>query len=256
MLSSSPSTPPPSDGPTFYARPRFLGRTRGKEWWTVLHPPYTMLHLSLVTIGACLTGPVNAVKFVATLLAFFLAVGVGAHSLDELHGRPLKTTIPTWQLITAAAVGLGGAVALGIIGMFLVSPYLAIFIVVGVLIALGYNLEFFGGRLHTTRVFILGWGAFPILTAYFAQHHSLSVASLFAATFGALITKIQQLLSAPARDLRRRAQSVSGEIIGLDGSSTPITRASMLQPLERALKTLCWTGAALACSLVFLRFLG
>lgn len=253
-MTTKPSAQAPPDGPAFYAHPRFLRSPRWKEWWTVLHPPYTVLHLSLVTIGACLVGPVNVVKLVATLVAFFLAVGVGAHSLDELHGRPLKTSIPTWQLVFAAVAGLGGAVALGIVGLFVVSAYLAIFIVVGVLIAVGYNLEIFEGRLHTTNVLILGWGAFPILTAYFAQHRALSFASLFCAAFGALITKIQQQLSTPARDLRRRALEVHGEIDRLDGSTTPITRASLLEPLERSLKTLCWTGPLLACSLLCLRF--
>jgi len=219
----------------------------------VLHPPYTMLQLSLVTIGACLSGPVNAVKLSATLVAFFLAVGVGTHALDELHDRPLKTSIPAPQLAWAALLGLGGAVALGIVGVFVVSAFLVVFIVVGVTIAVGYNLEVLHGRLHTATVLVLGWGAFPILTAYFAQHASLSIASLFAAVFGALITRIQQLLSTPARDLRRRVRSVQGEIVHLDGTATPITRASLLMPLERSLRTLCWAGVAVALSLVILR---
>lgn len=242
------------DGPAFYAQPRFLRRSRARQWWTVLHPPYTMLHLSLVTIGACLSGPVNAVKLAATLAAFFLAVGVGAHALDELHGRPLRTTIPGPQLAVAAVVGLGGAVALGVVGMRVVSPLLGIFIVVGVAIAVGYNLELLEGRLHTPLVLIIGWGAFPVLTAYFAQHRTLSLASFLAATFGALLTKIQQVLSTPARELRRRAHSVSGEMTRLDGTSTPLTRASLLRPLEQGLKILCWTGVAIALSLVALRF--
>ena len=249
---ANPSTPPPE--PAFYARPRFLRHTRLRQWWTVLHPPYTMLHLSLVTIGACLAGPVNAVKLLATLAAFFLALGVGAHALDELHGRPLVTTIPSSHLVAAALIGLGGAVALGVAGTFIVSPFLALFIVIGVVIAVGYNLELFGGRLHTPAIVVLGWGAFPILTAYFAQHDALSVASLLAAAFGALITRIQQLLSTPARDLRRRAHSVSGEIVHVDGTTTAITRSSLLRPFERALMTLCWSGVALAISLLLLRF--
>lgn len=248
------SVQPSEEGPAFYAQPKFLHRPRWKQWWTVLHPPYTMLHLSLVTIGACLSGPVNAVKLTASLIAFFFAVGVGAHTLDELHGRPLKTTIPTLHLIAAALFGMGGAVALGIVGMYLVSAYLGIFIVVGVIIAVGYNLEILGGRLHTPLVLVLGWGAFPILTGYFAQHNTLSIASIMAAIFGALLTWIQQILSTPARDLRRRVRTVEGELLRDDGSVTPITRALILQPLEKALKVLCWSGVAVALSLAFLRF--
>jgi hypothetical protein len=240
--------------PSFYARPRFLRRTRLREWWTVLHPPYTMLHLSLVTIGACLVGPVNATRLVETLAAFFLALGVGAHALDELNDRPLKTTIPRWQLVTAATVGFSGAIGLGILGMFLVSNYLAIFIIVGAFIAVSYNLELFSGRLHNGLVLVLAWGAFPILTAYFAQHATLSVPAFAVAAFGALITQIQRILSTPARDLRRRTASVQGTMTRADGTTVAITPETILMPLERALMTLCWLGVTMAVALAYLRF--
>jgi hypothetical protein len=239
--------------PSFYAQPKFLTRPRLREWWTVLHPPYTVLHLSLVTIGACLAGPVNMARLAVTLVAFLLAVGVGAHSLDELHGRPLKTSIPTRELIIASCISIGGAVALGVVGMILVSPYLAIFIFVGALIAIGYNLELFHGRLHTGTVLVFGWGAFPVLTAYFAQHADLGVASFFAAAFGALITRIQRQLSSPARDLRRRTDSVEGVMVRADGTTVPLSRQTMLEPLEGALKTLCWSGVAIAMALAYLQ---
>ena len=241
-------------GPAFYAAPRLLQSRRAREWWTVLHPPYTALHLSLVTIGACLSAPTNAVTLVATLGAFLLAVGVAAHSLDELHGRPLATSIPGWQLVAASSLGLGGAVALGVVGMVVVSPYLAVFIVVGVAVALAYNLELLGGRLHTGTVLVLSWGAFPVLTAYFAQHGTLSAGAVGAAIFGALLARIQRQLSTPARVLRRRTRAVVGTIEYPDGQSHPITRASLLAPLEDALRSLCWAGPVLALTLAVVRF--
>jgi len=240
-------------GPSFYAQPRFLRHPRLRDWWTVAHPPYTMLHLSLVTIGACLVAPVNAVRLVITLVAFFLAVGVGAHCLDELNGRPLKTSIPRWQLVAGSCAGLGGAIALGVVGMILVSDYLAVFIVVGVAVAVGYNLELFHGRLHNGTVLVLSWGAFPVLTAYFAQHETLSLAAFGAAAFGALVTQLQRQLSTPARELRRRTADVDGVVEHLDGTRTPITKQSLLRPLEGALRTLCWLGVALAATLAYLR---
>jgi hypothetical protein len=212
-----------------------------------------MMHLSFVVVGACLAGPVNNVRLVVTVAAFFLAVGVGAHALDELQGRPLSTSIPTWQLVVASSVGLGGAVALGIVGSVLVSPYLAFFIAVGVTIALAYNLELFHGRLHTDAVFALGWGAFPLLTAYYAQHANLSVPALLAAAFAAFISQAQRDLSSPARVIRRRTASVVGVQELLDGTTVPITSESMLAPFERALRGLCWATFALALSLLYLR---
>ncbi len=247
-LSTSPT------GPAYYAQPKFLHRPRWREWWTVLHPPYTLLHLSLVTIGACLSSPVSLSRLLFTVAAFFLAVGVGAHCLDELTGRPLRTTIPSWQLVSAATAGLTGAVVLGVVGIFLVSAYLAIFIAVGVTIAVGYNLELFDGRLHNTTVVVVGWGGFPVLTAYFAQHDALSVAAVAAAVFGTLVTLLQQQLSTPSRELRRRTDSVTGVVVRVDGTSYPLNKQMMLAPLERSLKTLCWAGPLLALSLLLARF--
>jgi hypothetical protein len=244
----------PANGPAYYARPRFLTSPALRDWWTLLHPPYTMWHLSYVVIGACLLGPVNAVRLVATLVAFFLAVGIGAHALDELHGRPLGTSIPAGHLILASSLGITVAVALGVLGMVKVSPFLGIFIGVGVIIALGYNLEMFRGRLHTDALFSLSWGAFPLLTAYFAQHGRLSVASVLAALFAALLSQAQRQLSSPARELRRKASSVEGNVVHLDGSSTPIDKDSMLRPLELALRSLCWAVVVLAVALASARF--
>jgi hypothetical protein len=138
--------------------------------------------------------------------------------------------------------------------MFLVSYYMAVFIVVGAFFALSYNLELFSGRFHTPLVLVLSWGAFPILTAYYAQHATVGVAAFAAAAFGALIVQIQRLLSTPARDLRRRTASVEGTMTRADGTSVPITAQTILRPLERSLMTLCWLGVAMAVALAYLQF--
>ena len=113
---TSPADLPNFEGPAFYARPRLLRNSGLRDWWILLHPPYTLCHLSFVVVGACLAGPVNSFRLWMTVLAFFLAVGVGSHALDEIQGRPLGTEIPTWQLKAAAMFGLGGAVVLGVFG--------------------------------------------------------------------------------------------------------------------------------------------
>ncbi|MHB2029374.1 MAG: hypothetical protein ACYCPT_11230 [Acidimicrobiales bacterium] len=240
--------------PAFYARPTFLRRSSHQQWWTVLHPPYTLMHLSFVVIGACLVGPTNAWRLIATLFAFFLAVGVGAHALDELHGRPLSTSIPQWQLVLAAVTGLGGAVAFGIDGVVTVSAYLTIFIVAGVTLALAYNLELFHARFHTDIVFALSWGGFPFLTAYFAQHGRLGLASLLGAAFVTVFSRAQRQLSSPARALRRRTLSVEGRIVRRNQREVPISRALLLHPLEAALSSLCWSSVILALAFAWIRF--
>lgn len=199
-------------------------------------------------------GPVSVGRLVATLAAFFLAVGVGAHSLDELHGRPLNTSLPTWQLILAAVLGLGGAVALGVVGLYVVRGWFFAFILVGLTAAVSYNLELFGGRLHTRTVVILSWGGFPILTAYYAQHQTISLAAILVAGFGTMMTLAQQQLSTPARELRRRVVAVQGVAVRADGSTTPLDKEMLLAPLEAALRTLCRAGPLLALGLVVARF--
>src|SRR3990172_8530752 len=152
-------------------RPAFYSLTPGgwRDYWSLLHPPYTVWHLSYVVIGASLAAEVQVRWLLETLLAFFLAMALAAHALDELNGRPLRTRIPDGVLWTIAALGLGGAVALGIHGAAEVSPWLWAFIAAGVFLVLAYNLELFGGVVHSDLWFALPWGAFPVLTGAFAQ---------------------------------------------------------------------------------------
>jgi hypothetical protein len=235
--------------PAYYAHPHFLSRPFLRDWWTLLHPPYTAWHLAYVVIGACLVAPVDVGRLLATLLAFFLAVGVGAHALDELHGRPLRTGISDRVLVAASVIGIGGAVVLGVVGSIRVGPGLAVFIAVGVVLAVCYNLELFGGRLHTDATFAASWGAFPLLTAYFAQHDRLSIAAGFAAVFAFFFSAAQRQLSTPARRLRRRTAAVEGTVLDADGSRTALTTPVVLGPLERALRSLSWAVVAMAVAL-------
>jgi hypothetical protein len=238
--------------PAYYA-----ARTRGwrRDLWALLHPPYTAWHLSYVLIGASLAPKVSIVRLLATLLAFFFAVGVSAHALDELRGRPLQSEIPAGLLWAAAGIGLAGAVALGIAGIFVLGLWLLPFIALGVFFVFAYNLELLRGRLHGDFWFALSWGAFPVLTAYFAQTGRLSLAALAAAAAGYALSYAQRILSTPARTLRRKSRSVSGEVILSDGSEVVLDRPTLLRPLERALSALSWGVVALSLGLVASRFL-
>jgi hypothetical protein len=223
--------------------------------WALLHPPYTAWHLSYVLIGASLAPTVSAVRLVATLLAFFLAVGIAAHALDELRGRPLQTAIPAGVLWTGAAIGLMGAVSLGIAGVFVVGPWLLPFIAMGVFFVFAYNLELLRGKVHGDFWFALSWGAFPVVTAYFAQTGRLSLAALAVAAAGYALSYAQRMLSTPARLLRRRSRSVTGVLTMADGSQVSLDRATLLRPLERALAASSWGIFALSLGLVAARLL-
>ncbi len=237
------------------ARPAFYAARPGgwRDWWTVLHPPYTAWHLSYVVVGACLAPVVSVSRLLATLLAFFLAVGVAAHAYDELQGRPLRTTIPAWALIAACALGLSGAVALGALGVLEVGLVLVPFLVVGPLLVVAYNAELFGGVVHTDMGFALAWGAFPVLTAYVAQSAGVSSGAVLAAAGATALSLAQRSLSTPARTLRRRAVAVSGTVVLADGEERRLDRDCLLEPLERGLRMLSWAIVLLATALAALR---
>ena len=238
--------------PAYYAARRG-GAGGWRDWWTLLHLPYTAWHLANVVLGAAVASRFDAGRLVATLAAFLLAVGVSAHALDELHGRPLRTGIPSVALGAAAAAALAGAVALGGAGVVEVGPGLLPFILVGALLVVGYNLELLGGRLHTTVGFAAAWGAFPVLTGAYAQAERVEIPALAAAGAAFAFACAQRLLSNPARTLRRRVRHVEARVVLADGRERVWGRDELLAPLEAALRALVWAMVALAAALLLAR---
>jgi hypothetical protein len=227
------------------------------QWWTLLHPPYTLWHLSYVALGAALAPELSWAMLAATIAAFFLAVGLAAHALDELNGRPLGTAIGSRTLAVVAGLSLGGAALVGIVALPLAGPLLIPCIAVGVLLVLGYNLELFGGRLHTDVAFAAAWGGFPVLVGFLAQAPPLTkpvtAAALCMAVAGTGLSYAQRCLSTPARLLRRRTATVDGAITMSDGTQRALDRSTLLAPLEATLKTLSITVPILAIALLLTR---
>jgi hypothetical protein len=235
-------------------RPAFYAATgRAGEWWTLLHPPYTAWHLSYVAIGAALAPHLDAGRLVATLLAFFLAVGIAAHALDELNGRPLRTSIPSSVLASAATAALFGAVAIGAAGIARVGLVLVPFVVVGAFLVAAYNLELFHGRIHTDAAFAAAWGAFPVLTAYVAQAERLSFPALLAAAAAYALSSAQRHLSSSVRFIRRQTSRVDIAIDLQDGRERTAHEDLLLDPPEAALRALSWGLPVLAAALVAAR---
>ena len=224
-----------------------------RDYWGLLHPPYTLWHLSYVVLGATLAPTVNVRWLVETVLAFFLAMGVAAHALDELHGRPLGTRIPDGVLWTLAGIGLAGAVALGIDGTAQVSPWIWAFIVVGAFLVVAYNLEVFGGVVHSDLWFALAWGAFPALTAFFAQTASVTLASVVLAAACAALSAAQRTLSTPVRRLRRSVAAVQGEVTLRDGTKEPLDEDALRHGPESALRWLSLAMPLIAAAALIAR---
>jgi hypothetical protein len=198
------------------------------------------------------------VRLWAALGAFFLAVGIAAHALDELHGHPLRTRLSDRTLAGLAGAALLGAVGIGIAGIFVVSASLAPFVAAGAFLVCAYNLELFGARFHTDFWFAAAWGAFPAATSFWANAlgiHStgeaLAAVLVTAACFG--LSVVQRRLSTPVRELRRSTVAVSGEQRLADGSARQLTAAALAAPLDASLRALSASLVVLAAGLVAVR---
>jgi hypothetical protein len=235
--------------PAFYA----LGRGRLGDLWTLLHPPYTLWHLSYFVLGAAVAPKLYSDRLLWGLAAFTLAVGVAAHALDELHGRPLQTQIGDRTLWALAGASLAGALAIGVVGVITVSPWLAPLVAAGGLFLPAYNLELLGGRLHTDLLFAVGWGAFPAFTGYFANAEKIALPGILIALGCLAMSVAQRRLSSPARELRRRTSAVNGTRTLRDGSHEALSLAGLLRPLDGALAALSLATCMTACALLAAR---
>lgn len=242
-------------------RPAFYAAAEGgwRDWWGLLHPPYTLWHLSYVAIGSALAPRFDALRFGAALVAFFLALGIAAHALDELNGRPLRTRISNRALVAAAVLALAAASGIGLVMLvrvggsaWFVAGALTV-IAVGVLLVVGYNLELFGGRIHTDAGFAAAWGAFPVVTAYYAQAETIDAVAVLAGGAAFAISWAQRALSTPARFVRRETRGLDMEARLADGGTQRFDERFLLGPIESALRALSWGIALLAAALVLAR---
>jgi hypothetical protein len=222
----------PAVRPAFYA----LRPGGWRDYVTLLHPPYTAWHLSYVAVGAAVAPRFHVDRMLWALAAFALAMGVAAHALDELNGRPLRTRIPGATLVALAAVSLAGALAIGIGAAVAWGYGLLAFLAVGAFLVPAYNLELFGGRFHTDWWFALSWGGFAALTGFYVEAQSIRVEGVLAAAYATAFSLGQRRLSTPVRQARRTLGDTAGT-----------------EPFERALRALACAAVLVACALVAAR---
>ena len=235
--------------PAFYAL-----RTGGwRDYVTLLHPPYTLWHLSYVVIGAALAPTLPVQRLAWGVVAFALALGLGAHALDELNGRPLRTSIPTSVLAATAGASIGGAFLIGLVATIAWTGWILPFVVFGTFIVVAYNLELFGGRFHSDTWFALAWGAFPVLTGYVGATGALRPVAVLAAAFAAFLSLAQRHLSTQVRRTRRQATRFSGTVAYREGAEKPVVPESFTRAPEAALRALAYAVVTLAVTLLVLR---
>ncbi len=243
---SSEAASQPQSRPAFYA----LGGGRAGDLVTLLHPPYTAWHLSYFALGAAVAPTLYVNRLLWGLAAFALAVGLAAHALDELHDRPLRTGLSDGVLLGCGAIGLLGAVAIGVAGALTVTAWLIPFVLAGAAFVAAYNLELFGGRLHSDLWFAIGWGAFPAFTGYFVNAGKVALPGLLIAAGCLAMSVAQRRLSSRARELRRRTAAVSGTVTLRDGTSEELSIAQLLSPFDGALAAMSLAMVLTAAALV------
>ena len=243
------SVTPPFGGAAFYA----LRPGGWRDYWTLLHPPYTAWHLSYVLLGAALAPSPDPRVVVGALLAFFLAVGIAAHSFDELQGRPLGTRIRSRVLVALGACGLAGALALGIAAATVVGPGYLVFVVAGAALVLLYAFEV--PLVHSDLGFALAWGGFPVLATAFAVG-AAPLPSALVAFAAALVSLAQRRLSTPVRRIRRKGVAFHGEIRYRDGSRETLTAPTLIAAPEAALRLLWLAMLALGVGALVARWSG
>jgi hypothetical protein len=236
-------------------RPAFYALRSGgwRDYVTLLHPPYTLWHLSYVAVGAALAPRMDWALWGWTTLAFALALGIGAHALDELRGRPLQTRIPSTVLVTLAVTSIAAASAIGIAISVSRTLWLLVFVAVGAFLVVAYNLELFDGRFHNGFWLAASWGAFPVLTAYFASALTLHAAAFAAAGYAFVLILAQRRLSTQVRLVRRRAVSVEGSMRLDDGTTLPVDAVTLTAAPEAALKALVAAAVLIAVALLVFR---
>ena len=241
-ISRTPIAPMTGRAPSWYAQ----RGGRAADLVTLLHIPYTAWHLGYVAIGAALAPVIDWRVLAGTLLAFAIGLGVSAHALDELHGRPLRTGLSDGQLIGLAVSGFVLVAALSVAGAMLVSPWILVWAVAGILISAAYSLEWLPA-LHTLVGFGLAWGAFPVLAGAWAQTRSFSAAALVVAAACTLVSMAQRALSTPARFVRRRTEAAA---VSFDPGTPGWDGEALLATWEVALRLLGWGVVALAVGLL------
>lgn len=247
-----------------YDEPAWYTIRSDKKWVryiNLIHWPYSLWHLSYVVIGAALAPEMNWGVLGWTLLAFALAMVMGAHALDLIKGDPLKTGIPRLHLVLLAIFSITGAIAIGAIAGVKETPWVIPCIIFGGAIVILYNMELFHGFFHNAFWFAFAWGAFPAITSYIAQTHILSPVIGLGAAACLIYSVAQRVLSKQDRFWRRRVTAIEGcyyevpnypVVPSIGYPKHTLTKRDIIQPVEVALKYMTFSIVVAAVGLMLI----
>ena len=198
-------TPMPVDRGTEWFVPKF-GPRRFRLAVGLLFLPYTGMVLAYTVIGSMLAHQVLWERVGAIVVAYFFALGVGAHALDAVGSGDSRPWGEVWtrrQLWVLAIGSLVIAYAIGGYYMLTATPLLWLIAIPEGFFVFAYNLEWWRGRFHTDGWFALSWGTLPVLAGYILQTNCITTASVVVAAAMGLLSYVEITVSRPYKALKR-----------------------------------------------------
>jgi hypothetical protein len=218
--------------------------------------------LSYVLVGAALSPMIYVDRVGLTLLAYFLGLGLSAHALNELYAAHWTSTLRKSELHATFVLPLGGALVVGVYGMFklfsasnsiLASVTLMIFVVMETFFLFAYNTDAFNGRFHSDLWFAFSWAALPTMISYYVNALTITPQVLLVALAMAATAGIEINLSRWCKDFRRR--SALTDLQFADGTHQKMNTLELVARPEKALKLIVVAVDMTAIGLIVYRLL-
>jgi hypothetical protein len=172
------------------------------------------MNASYVLIGSLLAHPAHFDRMLGMALAYLLAVGVSAHSLDAMApNKPWGDFLSKRQLLWIAVAGLVPALLLGLYYALAFAPLLLPIGFVELFFLLAYNLELFGGRFHGELWFAFSWGFLPVIAGFVVQTNLVNLTSLAAGLFGFFTAFIEINASRPYKVMKKESGDLAPPVV-------------------------------------------
>jgi hypothetical protein len=213
----------------------------------MLFLPYTGMVIAFTVVGAMLAETIYWDRVLATAVVYFLGLGIAAHALDAAgskEAKPWGTLFTKAQLWLMAVISLIIAYLIAIYYMVLHVPFLWIVAVLEGFFVFAYNLEWFGGKLHTDAWFAFSWGFLPVCAGYIMQTNRISLEALALAGSMALFSRVEIKASRPYKSLKRKENGLNKE------------EREMMQRYEAILKSISIGVLLLGAGLLLRRAFG
>jgi hypothetical protein len=179
------------------------------DLYNILHLPYTAMLLAFVVIGAAVSPGFHLDRLAATIAAYFLGLGIGAHAIDQLEpgGSHYVKKMGSKELVGLAAIGLVGGTAIGFYYALSLTLWLVPFILVNLFFAIAYPLpsRVAGGLFHNNLNFAFAWGFLPFITSYFVNSLALTFTGLILGLPAAAVAWSEIHLSRRSRLARKES---------------------------------------------------